>query len=174
MWKKDESAPAPAPNAYHPPATPSAPAPARGYAETREAAPPATIGASIALRGDLTGEEDLLVAGRVEGTITLPKNTVVIGKTGQVKADVRAKSVRVEGEVIGNLFGEEDVVISASGRVQGNVTSPRVTLENGSRFKGSIDMEAKGETKTARDERREEKRQGEQRPVDRSLEVARA
>src|SRR5688500_12559511 len=125
MWKKDEPAPASPQTAYAPTASPAAPPPAatRHHSEPpREAGSPATIGSSIALRGDLTGEEDLLIQGRIEGTITLAKHTVVVGKSGNVKADIRAKSIRVEGEVLGNLFGEEEIIICVSGRVQGNVT----------------------------------------------------
>lgn len=176
MWKKDDPAPPPAqPHAasWNPPAPATPARPEVGRVEpAREAA---TIGQSIAVKGDLTGEEDLLVQGRVEGTITLPKHSVVIGTSGQVKADVRAKNVRVEGEVIGNLFGEEEVVVSASGRLQGNITAPRVTLENGCRFKGSIDMEGP----KAREEQRAAQREGgrenrEERRPEPKPEVARA
>jgi cytoskeletal protein CcmA (bactofilin family) len=173
MWKKDEPAPAPAPTPYTPAASSPSPPPAaastaRHHEPAREQA---TIGASIALRGDLTGEEDLLIQGRIEGTVTLAKHTVVVGKSGNVKADIRAKSIRVEGEVLGNLYGEEEIVICVSGRVQGNVTSPRVTLENGCRFKGSIDMDAKG----VREEVRGREEAKPQRPsVEQRLEVARA
>jgi cytoskeletal protein CcmA (bactofilin family) len=102
----------------------------------------ATLGPSIVIKGDLTGEEDLMIEGRVEGEIRLTKNSVTVGRNGRVKADIYGKRVQVEGEVRGNLHGETEVIIRASGRVQGNLISPRVTLENGSKFKGSIDMEA--------------------------------
>ena len=73
--------------------------------------------------------------------ITVPAHSVTIGATGHVKAQVRARSITVEGEVEGDLLGEEDVVVRPSGSVLGNIISPRVTLESGCRFKGSIDME---------------------------------
>lgn len=66
---------------------------------------------------------------------------VTISQTGKVKADVYGRSICVEGEVKGNLVGDEQVIIRQSGRVRGNVTAPRVNLENGAKFKGSIDMQ---------------------------------
>ena len=103
--------------------------------------PIATIGPSLMIRGDLTGDEDLVIQGRVEGEVRLAKNSVTVGKNGQVRADIHGHSIHVEGEVRGNLHGQQEVVIHASGRVQGNIIAPRVTLENGSKFKGSIDMD---------------------------------
>jgi len=100
----------------------------------------ATIGSSIAIKGDLIGEEDLIVHGRLEGTITLKQNSFMVGKDGHVKADVRARVIIVEGRVEGGLFGDEQVVIKKSGVVQGNIEAPRVALEDGCKFKGSIEM----------------------------------
>ena len=129
MWKREEEKTAQP--TYNPPTTPSS--------DLKERA---TIGASIFVKGDLTGEEDLVVQGRVEGTIRLSQNNVTVGARGRVKADVRARIISVEGQVEGNLYGEEKIVIRKSGRVKGNLVAPRVSLEEGSTFKGSIDMEA--------------------------------
>jgi len=71
----------------------------------------------------------------------LKQHNVTIGKNGRVKADVFGRVVTVEGEVDGNVFAAEQAVLRQSGAVRGNITSPRVTLEDGSRFKGSIDMD---------------------------------
>lgn len=101
----------------------------------------ARLGPSLVINGTLAGEEDLLVEGRLDGEISLRQNRVTIGENGRIKADVYSKSIYVEGEVQGNLFGEDEVVIRRSGKVRGNVTAPRVTLENGAKFKGSIDMQ---------------------------------
>lgn len=132
MWKKSEETPEPSRPA-------AAPAPARPrQSASRDVA---TIGPSISIKGDLTGEEDLMVQGRIEGEIRLRKNSVTIGKSGRVEADVHGKRILVEGEVKGNLHGEEEIVVRASGRLQGELVAPRVTLENGCKFKGSIDME---------------------------------
>ena len=128
MWKREEEK-TPQPT-YSPPATNSS--------ELKERA---TIGPSIFVKGDLSGDEDLIVQGRVEGTIKLSDNNVTVGNQGRVKADVRARIISVEGQVEGNLFAQEKIVIRKSGRVKGNLVAPRVSLEDGSTFKGSIDME---------------------------------
>ena len=100
----------------------------------------AVIGPSIIIKGELSGEEDLMIQGRVEGTIELKNNNVTVGRTGHIKADIYGKVISIEGEVQGNLFGEEKVVIRESGVVRGNMRTPRFSLEDGARFKGSIDM----------------------------------
>ena len=102
----------------------------------------ATIGPSIFIKGDLSGEEDLVIEGRVEGKVDLKQNNVTVGKNGRVKADVFGKVVIIEGEVDGNVFAREQAILRQSGAIRGNITAPRVILEDGSRFKGSIDMEA--------------------------------
>ncbi|MBN4073817.1 polymer-forming cytoskeletal protein [Beggiatoa alba] len=109
----------------------------------------ATVGASIAIKGDLVGEEDLVVHGRVEGTITLKQNSLMIGKDGHIKADVRARVIVVEGRVEGGLFGDEQVIIKKTGVVQGNIEAPRVSLEDGCKFKGSIEMNVSSKAKAA-------------------------
>ena len=101
----------------------------------------ATIGPSISIQGDLAGEEDLVIQGRVEGTITLKQNLLTIGKEGRVNATINSRILMVEGHVEGDLKGEEQVVLKKSADVRGNIAAPRVTLEDGARFKGSIDME---------------------------------
>lgn len=108
---------------------------------TRSAGAVATVGPSIAIDGTVTGAEDLLVQGKVTGKITLIDNTVTIGDSGRVKAEIHAKSISVQGQVEGDLVGGEEVVIHPSGSVHGNILAPRVSLESGCRFKGSIDME---------------------------------
>ena len=136
--------------------------PAGGAAESRreapslkvDSAPPAAtgrsgsessvIGPSILVQGDMSGDEDLMIQGRIEGSITLKKNLVTIGKDGRVNATVNAKSIKVDGTVEGELRGAEQIVVTRTGNVNGNLAAPRVTLEDGCRFKGSIDMEGAG------------------------------
>lgn len=102
----------------------------------------AMIGPSIFIRGDISGDEDLMVHGRIEGKIELKQHNVTVGKNGRVKADIIGKIISVEGEVQGNLYGEDKIIIRHSGSIRGNITSPRVNLEDGSKFKGSIDMDS--------------------------------
>lgn len=101
------------------------------------------IGSTILIKGDLSGEEDLLIEGRVEGKIELRKHNVTVGKNGRVKADVYGKVITIEGEVHGNLFGDDQLVLRHSSTVRGNIVAPRVILEDGANFKGSIDMSPK-------------------------------
>ncbi len=129
MWKKSDE----------PLSEPESPLPPRGRVEQRSDY--ATIGPSISIKGDVTGDENLVIQGRVEGKVNLKQNNVTVGRHGQVKADIDAKVIVIEGETYGDLRGNEKVVIKSSGAVIGNITAPRVVLEEGARFKGSIDME---------------------------------
>ena len=108
----------------------------------------ATIGPSIQISGDVTGNEDLRIDGRVEGTVSLSDNALTVGKEGQINAAVNARAIFVEGKVEGDLKGDVQVVVHGSGNVRGNIAAPRVTLEDGCKFKGSIDMD--GEPSAAR------------------------
>jgi len=101
----------------------------------------ARIGPSLVVKGELYGEEDLVVDGKVDGSITVKTGGVTVGEHGRVDADIRAASILVAGQVKGNLSGAERVVLMETGRVEGNISAKSVILENGCRFKGSIDMD---------------------------------
>ena len=137
-YRPAEPAPAPRPATM----TPS-PSLTSASAEPQRRGERATIGPSIFIKGDLTGDEDLVIEGRVEGKVDLKQNNVTVGKNGRVKADVYGQVVTVEGEVDGNVFAHEQAILRQAGAIRGNISAPRVVLEDGSRFKGSIDMEAK-------------------------------
>lgn len=98
------------------------------------------IGSSIKVHGDISGDENLVIEGEVEGQINLTNHDLSVGETGKVTADIKAKTVHIHGQVHGDIDGAELVVISKTGRVLGNIVAPRVTLEDGAHFKGSIDM----------------------------------
>ncbi|MFW6093326.1 MAG: bactofilin family protein [Pseudomonadota bacterium] len=104
----------------------------------------AIIGKTIRIQGDITGEESLVVEGQVDGTIHLKNNDLTVGQSGQVNANLAANVVRIDGEVKGDILGQEKVIVTKTGRVQGNIVGPRVTLEDGAKFKGSIDMDPAG------------------------------
>jgi cytoskeletal protein CcmA (bactofilin family) len=146
VWKKSDDPPVhnPEPSPMNPPRPAAAPTPAPVHAAPeppRRTTDRATIGPSIFIKGDLSGEEDLVIEGRVEGKVDLKQNNVTIGKDGRVRADIFGKVVIIEGEVDGNVFAREQAILRQSGAIRGNITAPRVILEDGSRFKGSIDME---------------------------------
>ena len=100
----------------------------------------ANIGKSITIKGDLSGNEDLVVEGNVEGRIELPNNQLTIGSNGNVKADISAKSVVVVGKVSGNVVGMERIQIEATGSVQGDVKTPRLVVQEGATLNGSVEM----------------------------------
>lgn len=102
----------------------------------------AVIGRSIRIDGDLSGEEDLRIEGDVTGTVQLRNNTLTIGSEGKINANVYAKSVTVDGVMNGDVFGSERVTVRKNAQVDGNITAPRVSLEDGAKFKGSIEMDA--------------------------------
>lgn len=102
------------------------------------------IGPSIVIKGEVTGAEDLLIQGKVEGNINLNGNQVSVGESGEVSANIQAKVIKIDGKVTGDITGNEKVIISRSGNVHGNIVAPRVTLEDGAIFKGSIDMDPAG------------------------------
>lgn len=137
MWKKEDEAP----KSTHP-QTSSLSAPSTAREPLAEGPRDrAVIGTSITVNGELSGGEDLLIQGRVDGRIDLAQHTVTIGRSGHIAADVFAKIIHVEGEVKGNLCAAEQVLLHKTASVQGNLTSPRIALEDGCKFKGSIDMD---------------------------------
>lgn len=101
----------------------------------------AVIGRSIQINGDLRGDEDLRIEGDVSGTVELRNSALTIGKEGKVKAGVYAKSIAVDGETNGDLYATERVSVHVNARVQGNIIAPRVSIEEGAHFKGSIEMD---------------------------------
>ena len=101
------------------------------------------IGQSIQIKGDLTGNEDLTIEGKVDGKISLKDHNLTIGANGRITADIHAKAVVVVGEVVGNITADDKVEVTATGSMKGDITAPHVVLADGARFKGSVDMEGK-------------------------------
>ena len=107
--------------------------------ETRPSKGVSVLGPTLTFRGgELSSDEDLIIEGTVEGKIAHQSHHLTIGKSGRVKANVRARLITVYGAVEGDLHGDEGVQISATAHVVGNVVAPRVSLESGARFEGSI------------------------------------
>mgnify|MGYP003993001375 CR=1 FL=1 len=141
MTQKEIETPAGSDNANKPVAPQAAPAPKTPDPVKTSGRKPATIGPSIVIHGDVSGEEDLIVDGTVEGTVNFKDNNLVVSANGQVKANISARIIRIDGEVKGELHGSEQVVISPSGKVHGDIRAPRVVLEDGCTFRGSVEME---------------------------------
>jgi cytoskeletal protein CcmA (bactofilin family) len=98
----------------------------------------AVIGPQVRIQGELSGDEDILVEGKVEGKISMTK-AIRIGPSAQVHADVKAQTIIVAGKVVGNLVADR-VEIVASGSVEGNIRAPKISIAEGAQFKGSVDM----------------------------------
>lgn len=115
----------------------------RGLPNNARARTSTTIGPTIKIKGEVQviGNEGLHIEGSVEGTLSLRDNILSVGKEGRMKASVEARAIFVRGSVDGDLSGAEQVVIYSSGNVHGNIVAPRVTLEDGCRFIGSIDTD---------------------------------
>jgi cytoskeletal protein CcmA (bactofilin family) len=107
------------------------------------------IGQSVQIKGELTGNEDLTIDGRVDGKIMLRDHNLTIGANGRITAEIQAKTVIVVGEVVGNITATDKVEVAPSGQVQGDLRAPRVVLADGSRFKGTIDMGKQASAKEA-------------------------
>ncbi len=102
----------------------------------------ATIGQSIVFKGELTGDEDLEIEGQVEGNVRLANNTLTIGASGRLTAQVVAKAIIVIGRVKGNLTATERIEIQATGVVEGDVKAPKLNVQEGAVLNGGIDMSA--------------------------------
>jgi cytoskeletal protein CcmA (bactofilin family) len=114
--------------------------------ETRapEPAPRASVlGPTLRFRGELSAQEDLIVQGSVEGSITHTQN-LGIGPDGSMKGDIRARVIVIDGKVDGDLYATEFVHIRATAKVKGNVFAPRVAIQDGAFFQGQVEMQPSG------------------------------
>lgn len=117
------------------------PFPIRPQQQAPAANTTAVIGPKIRFKGELVGEEDLVIQGKVDGTVDLKGHNLTVGEHGVIKANVMAKTITIKGTVEGDVFGEERIAILSSSNVKGNLTAERVVLEDGAKFRGSIDMD---------------------------------
>ena len=97
------------------------------------------IGPNTRVSGELSGDEDVVVDGRVDGTVRLKKQ-LTVGPAGEVHAEVFAKTVLIAGKVVGNVTAEEKVEIVATGSLEGNIRAAKIVIAEGAHFKGSVDM----------------------------------
>ncbi|MBI1747174.1 MAG: polymer-forming cytoskeletal protein [Acidobacteria bacterium] len=139
--------PAPSTVGYTTPPMPAAskpgkdigPLPAVGKEETVK------IGRSIILKGEVSGAQDLIIEGTVEGKVDLRSNQVTIGQNGRINGEIMARHLVIYGKITGNCFAEERLEIRASGSLRGDIIAPRLIIEDGAFFKGSIEMESRKE-----------------------------
>ena len=102
------------------------------------------IGPTLYFKGDLSAEEDLLIQGRVEGSVSHTQR-LTVGPQGTVKANIRAQLIVVEGTVDGDLSAEKSIVVKESAKIVGNIAAPSVSIAEGATFSGNIDMGPKKE-----------------------------
>jgi cytoskeletal protein CcmA (bactofilin family) len=109
-----------------------------------EAAPRASVlGPTLRFRGELSAQEDLIIQGSVEGSITHTQS-LTVGTDGSMKGDIRARVIVIDGKVEGDLYATESVNIRATAKVKGNVFAPRVGITEGAFFQGQIEMQPSG------------------------------
>jgi cytoskeletal protein CcmA (bactofilin family) len=146
MWNKEQGVPGqPTVAAVTSPEAPRAPvARSTGHA---------TIGPSIVVRGEVSGNEDLLIQGKLDGSVALDLNAVTVGSGGRVKADITGRIITIEGNVEGNLNAKEQIILRGSAVVQGDIKAPRVVLEDGASFRGLVDMGGRDAAGTAESRR---------------------
>lgn len=115
------------------------------YPSTPSSGAAARLGASLHLKGEITGNEDLNVDGSVEGLIQLEDRKLTVGASAKVTADIIAREVVVYGNVKGNLRARDRIEIKKDGSVVGDLTTARIMIEDGAYFKGSIEIDKTGD-----------------------------
>ncbi len=98
------------------------------------------IGPTLVFKGELSADEDLIIEGRIEGTIAHHKMNLTVGKQGRVKADIDATSVFIEGQLVGDIRSDGTVTLAKGANVEGNIFCANIIMEEGARFQGNIDM----------------------------------
>jgi cytoskeletal protein CcmA (bactofilin family) len=109
----------------------------------------ARLGASLHVKGEISGNEDLLIDGSVEGLITLDERKLTVGPAAKVTADIIAREVVVYGNVKGNLRAKDRIEIKKDGSVNGDLTTARIMIEDGAYFKGSIEIDKSSEKESS-------------------------
>jgi cytoskeletal protein CcmA (bactofilin family) len=104
------------------------------------------VGTGLRIKGELSGDEDLLVEGTVEGPIRLAGHKLTIGISGKLTSDVIAREIVVHGSVKGNMRATERIEIMKKGSVVGDLTTARILIEDGASFKGSIEIDREAAT----------------------------
>ena len=105
----------------------------------------ARLGSTLHVKGEITGNEDLLIDGSVEGLVQLEDRKLTVGASAKVTADVIAREVVVYGNVKGNLRARDRIEIKKDGSVVGDLTTARISIEDGAYFKGSIEIDKTGD-----------------------------
>jgi len=103
---------------------------------------PSRLGSTLILKGELSGEEDVVIEGNFQGKINLTNHNLIIEKGAKVEAEIFVKNITLNGHVIGNIYASEKVFISPDGQMEGDIHASRISIMDGAQFKGSIKMES--------------------------------
>jgi len=98
------------------------------------------IGGNIKFRGELIGTEDIHIEGTVEGTIIMEGHSLTVGSEGVIDANIHASNITINGELTGDVLADELIAIKKTAKVKGNLIAPRIQLDDGGKFRGSMDM----------------------------------
>jgi cytoskeletal protein CcmA (bactofilin family) len=109
----------------------------------------ARLGSSLHVKGEISGNEDLVIDGSVEGLVQLDERKLTVGATAKVTADIIAREVVVYGTVKGNLRAKDRIEIKKDGSVVGDLTTSRISIEDGAYFKGSIEIDKSTEKESS-------------------------
>jgi len=148
MWNKQSDAPAPTASQWQPPQSPVSTSggvrsnisssPSMSSSATRNLS---CLGASLEIKGKISGDEDLQIDGKVEGAIALNGQRLTVGRSGHLNSEIFARDVIVYGNVTGNVHASDRVEIKKDGSVTGDITTARISVEDGAYFKGRIEIE---------------------------------
>ena len=144
MWSKQQAvaeppAASPAPGSSSPVVPFSVPSASRLGSSTSRSS--ARLGASIQIKGQVTGDEDLQIDGKVDGPISLRGHELIVGTTAQLNSEIHAGEVVVSGKVVGNVHARGRVDIKKDGSVTGDISTARISIEDGAHFKGRIEID---------------------------------
>ncbi len=98
----------------------------------------ARLGPSLFLRGELSGEEDVVIEGQYKGKIDLANHNILVGRGAKVEADIRAKNITIHGTVEGNIDASGKIFISKEGQLRRNLKAPKISIMEGAKFKGGM------------------------------------
>jgi cytoskeletal protein CcmA (bactofilin family) len=98
------------------------------------------LGASLIIKGEIRGSEDLIINGRFMGKIFLENNSIYVSQESTVKADIRVKNITIKGNVEGSIHASGKVFITKEGKMTGDITAYRISIMDGAKFKGSVKM----------------------------------
>jgi cytoskeletal protein CcmA (bactofilin family) len=143
MWTKETQSEVPGLSPSKDSRIPGAPAnaPAANRQNSPSARTLACLGSTIVVKGEITSDEDLQIDGKVEGNISLRGHRLTVGRTAQLNSEINAREVVVYGNASGNLRARDRVEIKKDGQVIGDITTTRISIEDGAYFKGHIEIE---------------------------------